>query len=107
PFLAAMAYEGGDPAAYHIAGCDFPYGLGRTLRGGSCQCLPRKPGYSSWSHILGNSAMVSSQISLVWFMSVIPGRKPRISWEPAPRPLPNSNRLPERWSSMATFSATF
>ena len=60
-----MAYEGGDPAAYHIAGCDFPYGLGRILRGGSDQCLPWKPTYSSWSHILGNSAMVSSQISLV------------------------------------------
>ena len=35
PFLAAIAYEDGDPAAYHIAGCDFPYGLGRILRGGS------------------------------------------------------------------------
>src|SRR4051812_3320514 len=69
PFLPAMAYEDGDPAAYHIAGWDFPYGLGRILRGGSSQCLPLKPTYSSWSHILGNSAMVSSQISLVWFIS--------------------------------------
>ncbi|CAM5259847.1 hypothetical protein STANM309S_03267 [Streptomyces tanashiensis] len=85
----------------------FPYGLGRTLRGGSDQCLPWKPTYSSWSHILGNSAMVSSQISFVWFMSVMPGMNPRISWEPAPRPEPNSKRPPERWSSMATFSATF
>src|SRR3954470_30629 len=74
PLRAAMAYEGGDPAAYHIAGCDFPYGLGRILRGGSCQCLPWKPAYSSWSHILGNSAIVSSQISFVKFMSVMPGR---------------------------------
>lgn len=65
PLRAAMAYDGGDPAAYHIAGCDFPYGFGSTFRGGSCQCLPWKPAYSSWSHILGNSAMVSSQISLV------------------------------------------
>src|SRR3954469_18976048 len=47
PFLAAIAYEGGDPAAYHIAGCALPYGLGRILRGGSCQCLPWKPTYSS------------------------------------------------------------
>src|SRR3954471_939398 len=38
--------------------------------------------------------------------SLISGRKPRISWLPAPRPVPNSNRPPERWSSMATFSAT-
>src|SRR3954470_11629340 len=43
PLRAAMEYEGGDPAAYHIAGCDFPYGLGRILRGGSDQCLPWKP----------------------------------------------------------------
>ncbi len=90
-----------------MAGCAGPYGFGRTFRGGSDQCLPWKPSYSSWSHILGNSAMVSSQISLVWFMSVMPGRNPRISCEPAPRPLPNSKRLPLRWSSMATFSATF
>src|SRR5690242_11734908 len=65
PFFAAIAYDGGDPAAYHMAGCDFPYGLGRTLRGGSCQCLPWKPVYSSCSHIFGNSAIVSSQISFV------------------------------------------
>ncbi len=51
--------------------------------------------------------MVSSQISFVWFMSVMPGRKPRISCDPAPRPLPNSKRPSLRWSSMATFSATF
>lgn len=93
--------------AYHIAGCEGPYGLGRTLRGGSDQCLPWKPTYSSCVHIFGNSAIVSSHSSLVWFMSVMPGMKPRISWDPAPRPEPNSKRLPVRWSSMATFSATF
>jgi hypothetical protein len=42
----------------------------------------------------------------VWLRSFMPGRKPRISWLPAPRPVPNSNRPPERWSSMATRSAT-
>lgn len=51
--------------AYHMAGWDFPYGFGRIFLGGSCQCLPWKPTYSSWSHIFGNSAMVSSQISFV------------------------------------------
>src|SRR5688500_1778806 len=55
PFLAAIAYEDGDPAAYHMAGCDFPYGLGKILRGGSDQCLPWNPWYSSWRNILGNS----------------------------------------------------
>ncbi len=37
----------------------------------------------------------------------MPGRKPRISWLPAPRPVPNSKRPSEMWSSMATRSATF
>ncbi len=69
--------------------------------------LALKPAYSSWSHILGNSAIVSSQSSFVWFMSVMPGMNPRISWLPAPRPVPNSKRPSERWSSIATFSATF
>ena len=50
--------------------------------------------------------MTSSQISLVPLVSVMPGRKPRISWLPAPRPVPNSNRPLERWSSIATRSAT-
>lgn len=89
-----------------MAGCALPYGLGKIFRGGSDQCLPWNPSYSSWRNILGNSAMVSSQISFVPFMSSMPGRKPRISWLPAPRPVPNSKRPLERWSSMATFSAT-
>src|SRR3954469_14305873 len=71
PFFAAIAYEEGEPAAYHMAGWALPYGLGKILRGGSDQCLPWNPSYSSWRNILGNSAMVSSQISLVWFMSVM------------------------------------
>ena len=37
----------------------------------------------------------------------MPGRKPRISWLPAPRPVPNSNRRFDTWSSIATRSATF
>ena len=32
--------------------------------------------------------------------------KPFCSVVDEPRPVPNSNRPPERWSSMATFSAT-
>src|SRR3954465_12279611 len=40
-------------------------------------------------------------------MSVTPGMNPRISCDPAPRPLPHSKRFSVRWSSMATFSATF
>ena len=50
--------------------------------------------------------MTSSQISLVPDRSFMPGRKPRISWLPAPRPVPNSKRPSDRWSSMATRSAT-
>ncbi len=51
--------------------------------------------------------MTSSQISRVPVRSVISGRNPRISWLPAPRPVPNSNRPFDRWSSIATRSATF
>ncbi len=47
PLRAAIAYEGGDPAAYHMAG-RLPVRLGEHLAGGSCQCLPWNPTYSSW-----------------------------------------------------------
>ena len=50
--------------------------------------------------------MVSSHISRVAEVSVMPGRKPRISWLPAPRPVPNSKRPFETRSIIATRSAT-
>ncbi|GAA3097781.1 hypothetical protein GCM10020254_48940 [Streptomyces goshikiensis] len=53
PFFAAIAYEEGDPAAYHMAGWAFPYGLGKIFRGGSDQCLPWNPSYSSLEEHLG------------------------------------------------------
>ena len=51
--------------------------------------------------------MTSSQISRVLDRSSMSGRKARISWLPAPLPVPNSKRPSERWSSIATRSATF
>ena len=46
----------------------------------------------------------SAHMALVWSGSVIP--KPACSVVDEPRPVPNSNRPPERWSIMATRSAT-
>src|SRR3954451_21462853 len=40
PLCAAISYDEELPAAYHMGGCGLTYGLGRILRGGSCQNLP-------------------------------------------------------------------
>ena len=55
-------------------------------------------------HIFGNSPIVSSHISLVMSRDSMP--KPKTSVVDDPRPVPNSNRPSDRWSSMATLSAT-
>ena len=47
--------------------------------------------------------MTSSHSALVEFLSRM--LKLAISWEPAPRPVPHSNRFPVTWSSMAARSA--
>src|SRR5947207_1447677 len=54
-------------------------------------------------HILVNSRMVSSHISVVTSRVGMP--KPNTSVVDEPRPVPNSKRPSERWSSMATRSA--
>ena len=59
--------------------------------------------YSSVSHIRGISHTTSSHSALVEDVSWIP--KVATSCEPAPRPVPISNRPPESWSSMAARSA--
>src|SRR4051794_26256433 len=43
PMRPAISYDGGLPAAYHIAAWFLPYGRGRILRGGSDQYLPSYP----------------------------------------------------------------
>src|SRR5437868_2396169 len=103
PWRAAFSYVGGFPAATHIGGCVCPppYGFGRTFRGGVLKTAPSWE-YSNVSHIFLNSQMTSSQLALV-----SSGFTPKvlISWDPAPRPFPNSNRPSDRWSSIATRSA--
>src|SRR6266576_3974736 len=93
----------GFPAATHNGGWGWVYGFGRMLRGGIEKNRPSNE-YDVDRHILGSSTMTSSNISLVSSGSGIP--KPCCSVVDEPRPIPNSNRPSERWSSMATRSAT-
>ena len=55
-------------------------------------------------HIFTNSPMVSSHMSLVMSRDSMPN--PNTSVVDDPLPVPNSKRPSERWSSMATRSAT-
>ena len=101
---AAFSNVDGLPAATHIGGCGEEYGFGSTLRAGIEKNRPSKPGYSSARHILRNSPTTSSNMSRVRSGSVMP--KPFCSVVDEPRPMPNSKRPSDRWSSSATRSAT-
>src|SRR3954469_25142053 len=103
PRRPAFSNVGGVPAATHIGGCGATNGLGRTFRGG---IENHSPSCEYWCsrHIFGNSRMVSSHISLVVSLLGIPN--PCCSVDDDPRPVQNSNRPPDSWSSMATRSAT-
>lgn len=60
-------------------------------------------GVPSSRNIRGISRTTSSQMARVASVELM--SKPVTSRVPAPRPVPNSKRPSERWSSMATFSA--
>ena len=100
---AAFSNVDGLPAATHIGGCGSEYGFGSTLRGGIEKYVPSCPAYSSARHILRNSPTTSSNMSRVRSGSVMPN--PFCSVVDEPRPMPNSKRPSERWSSSATRSA--
>src|SRR5947199_6494165 len=99
----ALANVGGEPQATHIGGWGLLYGLGSTLRWGIEKKRPSYGPYIPWRHILVNSTIVSSHMSLVTSRDSMP--KPNTSVVDEPRPVPNSKRPSERWSSMATRSA--
>src|SRR5688572_21839543 len=79
-----------------------PYGLGRMLRGGTLKYVPSNS-YASDDHIFLNSQTTSSHGSLV--VAVSRWNVPT-SQDPAPRPVPNSKRPSDTWSSIATRSAS-
>ena len=99
PSFAAFSNVSGLPAATHIGGWGFTNGLGSTLRSGIEKKRPSNR-YESWPHILRNSGITSSNISLVRSGSWMP--KPACSVVDEPRPVPKSKRPPDRWSSIAT-----
>src|SRR5436190_9223126 len=104
PIAPALANVGGDPHATHIGGWGLLYGFGRMLRWGMEKKRPSWGPYIPSRHILGNSTIVSSHMSLVTSRDSMP--KPKTSVVDDPRPVPNSKRPSERWSSIVTRSTT-
>src|SRR5262245_28544964 len=102
PRRPAFSNVDGLPHATQIGGCGFEYGFGSTLRGGIEKCVPSYE-YGVVFHIRRISGSASSYIERVVSPSGM--RKPLNSVVDDPRPVPNSKRPSERWSSIATRSA--
>ena len=84
-----------------MRGCGFCRGFGRTSRGGTFQYVPSHEKSPS-SQIFGTMRSDSSHIARVSRGSM---PMPVCSYG-AERPVPNSTRPPDMWSTIATRSAT-
>src|SRR6185436_10848765 len=103
PRRPAFSNVDGLPHATQMGGCGFDHGFGSTFRGGMVKCLPSYA-YGVSFHIRRISGSASSYIDRVVSPSGM--QKPLNSVVDDPRPVPNSKRPSDRWSSMATRSAT-
>jgi hypothetical protein len=92
----------GLPAATHIGGCGVRVWLGKDVAAGHREEAAIELVLAS-RHMCLNWVTISSSISLTMSGSWIPN--PRCSVVEEPRPIPNSKRPFERWSSIAARSA--
>src|SRR6185295_14302974 len=93
----------GHEQATQIGGLGFEYGFGNTLRSGILKYLPSNE-YLPSAPMRGICSRDSRHIGLV--SEALGMSKPAHSVDDDPRPVPNSTRPSERWSSVAMRSAT-